>query len=789
MGDYYVPEAREEQPLNLKGSKQTYVDFEINAVRDILGKHVYTDPTAGFRELYANAIRACLEAKKEYDADPRIEIRINPSKLDFSIREYDSIGITEEIFENVVAVLGRSTNFDGSMPGQFGIGLAAYYALSDNMFIESYARNGEKLHKLARGMTVFDDIKIQNPVKLKSYGTKMSLKMQKLDDDEYYGSTDHQSNWHLLKNVIEYLRDLCKFSGVQTDLYIDGKLGEYWDGPRTHENLGPKDPEEYLAYDSSNEVIKISNEDYDFVGAVNGHQYKHVTLVGMPMKNPFAGNDIFNPSSTFNGYWFNVKNERKYMPTASRDTFKDKSRNTLMSMLKKDLYDYVEINYTIRNINDWINLSQDSKSMITSLLTNSRKDETVERFANIFKVMDIMNVYCRIFMGEEKVTSDTNLENIIRLYKKYYDENRIVMLKTYRKVKLNAIKNKLVIIPHNKSGYETLQDIIPDATKTKVNSRVTVYYSREGSPKVMLESKVPKKALRVKKGARQMIKKLRKKDVPNMTVFRGNNGGKTIEEYCEKTLNKNYDGIKGSVILEGGYVLVTEGKVVNRLSNAQLGGKPVFVDTKDIEALYVTSILLDKKMPEKMDRNDLYRLLGAELGVSYSGCPKINEILKCVDEIKDQDTKQMAAEFLSRETVYESDESVLDMINHVEKAARGIKPSTPSYDKKMQFVLSMPKIYDKKDYFKRLIKEGKSTDEAAVTIGNALGGRDGKYVRNNDGGKNFSYIIDGSTNIGGGKVERLQDLGIIGNIKRFKVVEESGVYTQVWFTPTSSYYY
>ena len=96
---------------------------------------IYNDPKAGFRELYANAVRACIEAKHKYGANPRIEIIIDLAKMEFSIMEYDSLGIDKDIFENVLSVMGRSGNFDGTLPGQFGIGLAAYLSISDIIFI------------------------------------------------------------------------------------------------------------------------------------------------------------------------------------------------------------------------------------------------------------------------------------------------------------------------------------------------------------------------------------------------------------------------------------------------------------------------------------------------------------------------------------------------------------------------------------------------------------------------------------------------------------------------------
>ena len=797
MAKYYVPDSTEEEvPLVSEGiGDPKYIDFETKTITDILAKHVYSDPMAGFRELYANSVRACKDAIEEHGADPSIEIRINPSTLDFSIMEHDGMGITHDIFDNVVTVLGRSSNFDGTKPGMFGIGMAAYFALSDNMFIESYARNGDKIHRLVRGMRIFEDVIKSNPVELESYGARMRLKLQKLKDEEKkYYEIDEHSNWHILEPAINYIKNLCKFSGVQTDLYIDGVLGDKWAGPTDHIRLGPLDPRDYIKEDDEY-IFEIHNEDYDFIGTMYGNNYKHMTLAGMPMECQMeVKGDYFDLNNIFQRYIINVKNEREYMPVAARDMLKDKSMRKLNERLKQDLIKYV-CSYDVSTFNEWHNLSFYKKDLFKRIAPyiNRQYDEIgkyPEKFEKILALQKPMGIWCRVFKhGEE--TGSSSLEGVLKECKNEYRDKNIVLLKKFSKVKMSAINDdKVVIIPQDNRGYEILAKLLPDVTDVKINNRITIYNSRFTGGSIIYESEVKDDYLRVEKGARSIAKKLHDGEAENLYVFKGNTGGMTIKDYCDKITKNKYGGVKGmDLITDDKYVIVEDMTVLNRISNKRLGGMPILLNSDEITKLKTAKILLynDDNMTVK-NKRALYNMAGEEMGVEFEYCGGIGKILKCIDGIKDEELKKISANYLANKCRHESDKDAIVKITNLKNAIRKIKTPCSKYEKKLSLALNMPQT--DRYYFEGILNKGKTTIDAAIAMGKALGGHDGKYIGSKGDDRNFSFILDGIQTCGGSRTRNMQDLEVLGTIKKFKMIENNGkISTQIWFSVNSRNYY
>ena len=389
MDKYYVDKGSQisQQQLKLE-TKQVKVKFDSVMVINMLGKLVYGDPKAGFRELYANAIRACKEARDEHGADPKIEIIIDPINLDFTLVEHDSMGITKYEFEEILTVVGRSGNFEGTRPGQYGIGILSYIAISDIIFIESSARNDEYIHYMGRDGLVFDDVSNINENKMKSYGTRIYFKMEKLKPSktarkEYSqypldSTKKGSSNWHLLADVITYLKELCAFSGVPTILTVKNVGGD-WKGPVGTTDLNSTGVKKELFGGNKTEYIYLENEDFEIIGRLKerppnqqNHRRYHsepkaviskITLAGMPIR---MERDNFILDGLFYGYHINVKNERKYKPTASRDTFVDTSMNDLHENVRKYIIGYLD-EFEINTIDDWFKLDDATRRFLETI--------------------------------------------------------------------------------------------------------------------------------------------------------------------------------------------------------------------------------------------------------------------------------------------------------------------------------------------------------------------------------------------------------------------------------------
>ena len=158
-------------PDPTKASEGTFVPnrMEGDAVMLRVSRDLYASPTAGVRELLANEITAARAARK-LGADPRIEVTILDDRI--CVWGIDSLGMERRTFDDVYTVLGRSGNFDGTTPGQFGLGRSAYMTISDHMLLETRHRNGDRYTVLGvegRGFQV-DLGKPDIP-----YGTRVTL--------------------------------------------------------------------------------------------------------------------------------------------------------------------------------------------------------------------------------------------------------------------------------------------------------------------------------------------------------------------------------------------------------------------------------------------------------------------------------------------------------------------------------------------------------------------------------------------------------------------------------------
>jgi len=100
------------------------IKTEINqlAIIPILSDSIYKDPLSAIRELYNNEVTACKNSK----LDTRIEIKLDTNTRELSIRGYNSMGITREIFDKILKVMGNSGNNSGDRIGLYGLGFFSH---------------------------------------------------------------------------------------------------------------------------------------------------------------------------------------------------------------------------------------------------------------------------------------------------------------------------------------------------------------------------------------------------------------------------------------------------------------------------------------------------------------------------------------------------------------------------------------------------------------------------------------------------------------------------------------
>ena len=291
-------------------------------------------------------------------------------------------------------------------------------------------------------MKVFDDISVTNRPTLETYGTKVSLKMEKVQGLlEYVENV--KSNHPIIKYsqyaaIIEYLEDLGRFSSVKTDLIIKG--GEMFEIPDSTKFLGPVNIKDMIPIDIrepfiDNEQFIMSTDDFDLIGiSFASKKYALTKLVGMPIRN-----DDFILDDIFGAYFINIKNERKYKPTASRDMIKKEYAEKLQENVQKEMINYVR-EQNIDNLDDWINFPH--KVMLNQLQDRcTNKGHVDECLVMSKKFFDLFNTMCHYYYAYGQAMA---VNSLTMLLKKYASENKAWAEKHDERIRKF---NGLVIIP------------------------------------------------------------------------------------------------------------------------------------------------------------------------------------------------------------------------------------------------------------------------------------------------------------------------------------------------------
>lgn len=349
---YYRPKIVEEKPLNIshdsptnkfatklmsKTSKDGMMDVKLedSIVIQRIAKDLYSNPLAGFRELYNNAARFVKRANKEYGAKGSIHITLNAAERKLVIHEIDSMGMTIDEFHEKYRYLGRSDNFDRTESGQFGFGKAAVLTLSDIPKFEIYSRTPDEHGEheayvlLGRGGIKYEPLVNEVP-DLESYGMRITM-------------TCYESiKFH---DLVGFILDTVRFKDVDTFLTLEDDVSrlEFLDTDyNTHKcvagtyKIGPFNIKDFVnksvdqkmgraGIDNVRIPIEIDDPDYYFYGVIAAHnEYVlwnssgDVFLIGAPISTTSKLN-----VGPVGAYVLNLRNESVFPPTADRERLKD----------------------------------------------------------------------------------------------------------------------------------------------------------------------------------------------------------------------------------------------------------------------------------------------------------------------------------------------------------------------------------------------------------------------------------------------------------------------------------
>ena len=283
-------------PEPVKASDGRYVPnrIESGAVMRRVSRDIYASETAGVRELLANEITAARAAKK-LGADPRIEVTVVDDKV--MVWGIDSLGMERRIFDDIYTVLGRSGNFDGATPGQFGFGRAAYVTVSDTMLLETHHRNGDRY--AVRGVDGAG-FEVGLPEPDITYGTRVTMLPR-----EGFGVS-------AAENVVRDTALRCEIPITITTEKGTERL-------RTEPLEAPA------------EIFYTDHPDAEFsVGKWDGSGPARSYLCGMPIKFRYRGAHPMKVS-------VNIRDERKYPPTPDRERMTEAAEEAVSRLIDAEI--------------------------------------------------------------------------------------------------------------------------------------------------------------------------------------------------------------------------------------------------------------------------------------------------------------------------------------------------------------------------------------------------------------------------------------------------------------------
>ena len=297
-----------------------------NTSMNRIAKDIYKDPIAAVREYINNVARPCRKAIS-LGHDASIHVTIDPNKRTITIEDIDSMGMSRKTFENTFVYIGRTDNDNEMESGQFGFGRLSYVSIADEMRFETHVREtGEKYGFTAAKDFVFSSLE-KKDLTIKKFGTKVTMTIR---DDIPIG------------RIARYVEKVGGFLGVPIYRSVTSAIVGWDSVEQGRTKVGPLDVKEYLKLEGSylNAWIDIDREDYRFCGYVTNNIFSakiDSRLVGIPID---FDTDKYHNSLSFQisgNFMINIKNERKYLPTASRDSLITDSSNKLVANITDEI--------------------------------------------------------------------------------------------------------------------------------------------------------------------------------------------------------------------------------------------------------------------------------------------------------------------------------------------------------------------------------------------------------------------------------------------------------------------
>ncbi len=435
--DNVMEEAEEWEAPQISSSSSFY---------ESIASRIYKDFNSGMRELYNNEARACRTARS-MGARPRIEVKIDCEERNLIIHGVDSLGISEEVFKQIIKFIGKSGNMSGKEVGMFGMGFVSYQMLTDFMTLDTWTR---ETTEGSPSYTVFcrEDLHtkkvVQKEPTLDTFGTKLEMILKSdVIITELIDTLTQCAMFSTVPTTIEIInsdddelpdqvQELEQYKSVSNWFELNNIIRTY-----THENAGVLEIQKFDSKsDKQLKSIFVRNNTLDFVhnihyedddvefkavlGIVNEHEFddngkrtrkayntKIVTgsesrswdeedkanktfLVGVPIDDclSFGWQEEWARNYLNQMDWYiNIKNERNYMPNANRDSLERKAQEKLSMVILNAIKDSFQ-QYNLEDSNAFknsINKPLYSDNTAYNIDLNAVLDDTSNEILNTLR--------------------------------------------------------------------------------------------------------------------------------------------------------------------------------------------------------------------------------------------------------------------------------------------------------------------------------------------------------------------------------------------------------------------
>ena len=444
--EYYKPTLIQPKDLEIDG---TDYNADLNVIKegntikvtmdqDVMiqrvSHEIYSNFESGIRELVNNEYRACRQARDKYNAKPRLEITIDARTKELTIEGIDSLGISVRVFDKVLRRLGVSGNVDGGNEiGQFGMGFASYTTLSELITVETYSREDHQEFAFLGDRGI--DFKILPKPSRETFGTKISLTCKdSVEFKSVYAKVKSCALFSTIPTVVTVLDDgktddSFTYSNDLTigtevlSVYGSGKewcMEQYKSVQQQHDKLEESNRglcDNGYAVGFYKEV-HIDNEDYEFFGILSVNKNGQVmqpartdssyggstSVRGLALLCNTPIESSIEPKGKWSTWYLNVKDERKYVPTADRDRLKDESSQAINAVLDHEIKEQftgigLEVN-TIAEYNSSIH------KCIMKNLYHFESNMDKEEYDNSYRVMEMLDKRYNTINNRRLVMSD-----------------------------------------------------------------------------------------------------------------------------------------------------------------------------------------------------------------------------------------------------------------------------------------------------------------------------------------------------------------------------------------------